>query len=263
MFGIKKGNALNIVITIFTIIVITFLITGKSKNNLTIKGFGLEIPPAVGYVNDFADIISIENEQNLNLYLKELEKKTGAEIAVATLNSLKGNNIEDVALDIGRKWAVGEKGKDNGIVILVSTGDKQMRIEVGYGLEGIIPDGKAGRIRDEYMIPFFKQDNIEQGIINGTIAVSSIIASSYNVELPSSFNVSPFEMSYSNNTSSRKTPVSNLIAFILFIIFYIILPRRGIFTYGYTDYGRGFGGSNGFGGFGGGSFGGGGSSGRW
>ena len=262
MFQRKKGNAFGLIIIVFLAIVIISLITNNPKNNNLSKS-QLEIPAEAGYVNDFAGVISIENKNNLDSYLKQLDKKTGAEVAVVTLPSLKGNSIEDVALNIGRKWGVGKKGKNNGVVILVATGDKKMRIEVGYGLEGIIPDGKAGRIRDDYMIPFFKQGETEKGIINGTFAIASEISKAYNVTIPSDFN-SLSNMSSSSQTSSEKTSGSDIFIFLIFIILFIVLPRRGLFIGGYTNYGEGFGGSSsGFSGFGGGGFGGGGASGGW
>lgn len=270
MFERKKGNAFGLIITVFLAILIISLITNNPKNNSALAKSELNIPAAVGYVNDFAGIISPENVNNLDSYLKELDNKTGAEIAVVTLASLKGNAIEDVSLNIGRKWSIGKKGKDNGIVILVATGDKKMRIEVGYGLEGVIPDGKAGRIRDDYMIPFFKQGNMEQGIINGTMVVASEIAKSYKVEMPAEFNSSITVLSdYSSQTDSIKaSPVSDFFGYLIFIIFFIIIYRNRTYVGGYSDYGSGFGGSSGgsgfdFGGFGGGDFGGGGASGGW
>jgi len=268
MFGRKKGNAFGVIIIVFLAIVIISLINNNQKNNTALVKSELNIPAAVGYVNDFAGVISAEKKNNLNFYLKELDKKTGAEIAVVTVASLKDNAIENVSLEIGRKWGVGKKGKDNGVVILVATGDKKMRIEVGYGLEGIIPDGKAGRIRDDYMIPFFKQGDMEKGIVNGTMAVASVIAKSYRVEMPADFNSSVADLAaYSSSapqTSSGKSSPLDILIFLIFIILFIILPRRGLFIGGYTNYGGGFGGSSGgFSGFGGGSFGGGGSSGSW
>lgn len=266
MSGRKKGNELSAVIAIIFIIAVIFLNLSSSKNKASVAVSMLKIPAATGYVNDFAGVISSANKSTLDSYLKELDKKTGAEVAVVTLPSLKGNSIEDVALDIGRKWGVGKKGKDNGIVILVATGDKKMRIEVGYGLEGVINDGKAGRIRDDYMIPFFRQGDMEKGIINGTIAAASEIAKSYNVEMPAEFNSSVSELSaYSSSQSQTgKSSGSDIFIFIIFIIIIMLLPRRGFFVGGYTNFGEGFGGSSGgFGGFGGGSFGGGGASGGW
>jgi uncharacterized protein len=273
MFRRKKGNAFGVIIAVFLAIVIISLIINNPKTNSNLDKSKLKIPAAVGFVNDFAGVISSGNKNNLESYLKELDAKTGAEIAVVTLASLKGNSVEDVALNIGRKWGVGKKGKDNGVVILVATGDKKMRIEVGYGLEGIIPDGKAGRIRDDYMIPFFKQGNMEQGIINGTIAVASEISKAYKVEMPAEFNSSAANLtavsSYSSQTDSVKaSPVSDFFGYLIFIIFFIIIYRNRTYIGGYSDYGSGFGGSSGgsgfdFGGFGGGDFGGGGASGGW
>ena len=112
MFQRKKGNAFGLIIIVFLAIVIISLITNNPKNNNNLSKSQLKIPAEVGYVNDFAGVISIENKNNLDSYLKQLDKKTGAEIAVVTLPSLKGNSIEDVALDIGRKWGVGKKGKN-------------------------------------------------------------------------------------------------------------------------------------------------------
>lgn len=268
MFGRKKGNAFGVIIAVFVTIVVISLINNNQKNNSNVVKSELNIPAAVGYVNDFAGVISAGNVSNLESYLKELDKKTGAEIAVVTISSLKGASIEDVSLEIGRKWGVGKKGKDNGIVILVATGDKKMRIEVGYGLEGIIPDGKAGRIRDDYMIPYFKQGDMEKGIINGTMAVASVVAKSYQVEMPAEFNSisnlsSDYPMSVPQSGSGKSSP-PDIFIFLIFIILFIVLPRRGLFMGGYTNYGEGFGGSSGsFGGFGGGCSGGGGSSGSW
>lgn len=228
-------------------------------------------PRSSNFVNDYAKVISPQNEKGLNYYLKELNDKTGAQIAVVTIPSLEGEAIEDVALNIGRTWGVGQKGKDNGVVILVSTGDRKMRIEVGYGLEGAINDGKAGRIRDDYMIPFFKQGNMEQGIINGTIAVAGEIATEYKVQMPAEFNsyvakLSKYSSSRSHRTK-RKSPVADIFFFIIIIVMFIFSPRSLLFMGmgGYSNYGGGFGGSSGggFGGFGGGSFGGGGASGGW
>lgn len=269
MFGRKKGTFADFAVFIAVFAIIISIIFGMSKNTSNLSKTGLKIPAAVGYVNDFAGVISPENKNNLESYLKELDKKTGAEVAVVTLSSLKGNAIEDVSFEIGRKWGIGKKGKNNGVVILVATGDKKMRIEVGYGLEGIIPDGKAGRIRDDYMIPFFKQGNMEQGVINGTMAVVYEIAKGYNVQMPVEFNSSLSDLSADSSSAAQtgtgKTSGSDIFVFLIFIIIFIILPRRGLFIGGFTNYGEGFGGSSGggFGGFGGGDFGGGGASGDW
>ena len=267
MSGFKKEKLISAISVLFMSAAIFLLFFYAAPAFAETK---LKIPKPAGYVNDFAGIISAQNIDNLDFYLDELENKTGAQVAVVTLSSLQGNSVEDVSLEIGRKWGVGQKGKDNGVVILVAPGDRKMRIEVGYGLEGVITDGKAGRIRDDYMIPEFRQGNYEKGIVNGAIAVASEIAAAYKAEMPESFNSSVSKLS---EYSGRIKPSGlNFIVLIIFVIFFFISPRSllwfllGFSAGGYGNYGSGFGGSSGgnnFGGFGGGSFGGGGASGSW
>ncbi|MCF7849673.1 MAG: TPM domain-containing protein, partial [Kiritimatiellales bacterium] len=96
-----------------------------------------------GFVNDFANVISASDEQQLTSMITELRQKTGAEVAVVTIQSLEGGNIDDFTNRLFEKWGVGQKGKDNGLMFLASMQDREMRIEVGYGLEGAIPDSKA------------------------------------------------------------------------------------------------------------------------
>ena len=99
-----------------------------------------------GYVSDFAHVLAPGPRAQLEHYCKSLEQQTGAELAVVTLPTLNGEPIEDVANDMFRKWGVGKKGKDEGLLLLLVTQDRRMRLEVGYGLEPIIPDGFAGSI---------------------------------------------------------------------------------------------------------------------
>lgn len=264
---LKKIKNLRINTTLFLLITVISLIFICNKVFAESK---LEIPKPVGYVNDFAGVISTENKDNLNSYLKELDKKTSAEVAVVTLTSLKGNSIEDVSLGIGRNWGIGKKGKNNGVLVLVAINDKKMRIEVGYGLEGAIPDGKAGRIRNNYMIPAFRQGNYEKGIVNGTLAIASEIAKEYKVEMPDKFNSSVAELPVPSESGQRRSSGSGSFLFLIIVILLIfrrISPLSALFLGGYSNYGEGFGGggSSGgdFGGFGGGDFGGGGASGGW
>src|SRR5574344_194540 len=140
-------------------------------------------PKPVGYVNDFADVISPKNKGIMQGYIKDLQEKTGAEVTVVTLKSLEGYPIEDVGLAIGRAWGVGQKGKNNGIVVLVAPNDHKLRIEIGYGLEGIITDSMAGRIRDNYMIPYFRNNDYNKGITAGTLEIIKEVANGYNIDL--------------------------------------------------------------------------------
>ncbi|AGC68644.1 MgtC/SapB transporter family protein [Thermoclostridium stercorarium subsp. stercorarium DSM 8532] len=108
--------------------------------------------------------------------------KTGAQVVVVTINSLNGEAIEEYSNALFRKWGIGSKKENNGVLILVSVGDRMSRIEVGYGLEGALPDGLTGRIQDNYMIPHFRDGDYGQGIANGFMAVIQQIYKEYDIK---------------------------------------------------------------------------------
>ncbi len=216
-------------------------------------------PRPYNFVNDYANVISTPNENKLNSLAEEISSKTGAEIAVVTLVTLDGYPIEDVGLSIGRQWGVGKKDKNNGALIIVAPNEKKLRIEIGYGLEGAIPDSKAGRIRDELMIPEFKKGNIEQGIIYATDEVARLIAEEYRIEI-----TGKYDLPKPQSQRSRSSENAEIIFYIVFFISLTIILDRNKRNGSGLYYGGGFGGSSGgFGGFGGGGFGGGGASGGW
>lgn len=124
----------------------------------------LEVPYLSGRIVDEANIIDASSEQNLIQLLKTHEDQTGDQIAVLTLPSLEGDSLEDFTTRVFEKWQLGQKGKDNGILFLVVPNDRKMRIEVGYGLEGKIPDAIASQIIRNVAAPAFKQQNYSGGI---------------------------------------------------------------------------------------------------
>jgi uncharacterized protein len=132
-------------------------------------------PDYQGYVNDLAGLMSAEGKNKLEARLAQLDMDTTAQIAVVTIKSLEGNTVEDYAVGLFEKWKIGQKGKDNGVLLLVAREDRKLRIEVGYGLEAIITDGRAGRIRDNDILPFFKKDQYEEGIVAGVNSLESLI----------------------------------------------------------------------------------------
>jgi len=138
---------------------------------------GQNFPEPQGFVNDFADLISSSPQAQLEEQLANFEKETTAEIAVVTVTSLDGYTVEDYAARLFEAWGIGKEDKDNGVLFLVAKEERQVRIEVGYGLEPIITDGRAGGILDDYVIPEFKAGNYEKGIINGVIAIEDYIRS--------------------------------------------------------------------------------------
>ncbi len=125
------------------------------------------IPAPTGYVNDFAGVLTSEQKNTLENFLKEYEQKTTNEIAVAIVKSLQGGEIEDFTVRTFEEWKIGKRGKDNGLLFLAAIDDRQMRIEVGYGLELYLTDGEAGEIIRNVIAPEFKKGNYYKGINDG------------------------------------------------------------------------------------------------
>jgi uncharacterized protein len=134
-----------------------------------------DFPNYQGFVNDFAGLLSADGKSLLEASLSQLEKDTTAQVAIVTMKSLDGDSIEDYSYKLFEKWGIGKKDQNNGVLFLVALDERKMRIEVGYGLEPIITDGRAGRIRDENVIPKFKTGDYEGGIIDGTAAIEKYI----------------------------------------------------------------------------------------
>ena len=119
-------------------------------------------------VNDYAGILTPEQKENLEARCKALRQKTGAQFTVVTVKSLEGGQIDDFANKLFVRWGIGEKGKNNGILLLVALQDRKARVEVGYGLEPILPDALAGRVLDQQLFPAFKQQRYFEGL-NGAV----------------------------------------------------------------------------------------------
>jgi uncharacterized protein len=135
------------------------------------------------YVLDNAKVLSAAAQNRIQVISSQLAGKTKAQVVVVTVPTLDEVPVEEYALEILRQWNVGDKQLNNGVVVLVSVNDRRSRIEVGYGLEGALPDGKTGRIQDQYMLPAFKAGDYERGILNGYAAVVEEVAKEYNVQL--------------------------------------------------------------------------------
>ena len=132
------------------------------------------------YINDYANIISKEYENYIYENSLNLYEKTGAQIVVTTVDSLEGQDIETYSLEMARNWAIGSSGSNNGVLLLLAVEDRKVRIEVGYGLEGILPDGKTGRILDEYGVPYFKDDKFETGLVEVYKSLFTNVAYEYD-----------------------------------------------------------------------------------
>jgi uncharacterized protein len=141
----------------------------------------LEVPPLTGRIVDGAHILSPELIANLSQELAMHEQHTGNQVAVLTLPSLEGEPLEEFSHRVATSWKLGQKGTDNGVLLLVVPGDRRARIEVGYGLEGVLTDAKASRIIRNEMVPHFKAGDYSQGIAAGVRAILGTIEGTYTV----------------------------------------------------------------------------------
>ena len=238
-------------------------------------GYAIEIPDTPEhYVVDLAGVIDSGVEQKLNGYLQELEQKTGAQMIVLTIDSLEGASIEDFTLNVAHdRWQLGQAGEDNGLLLTVSVNDRKYRIEVGYGLEGPLPDSFVGEVGRAYMVPYFKKGDYGTGIFSAAVVLVDTIAKETGVTITGM----PKIKRTSRYASGKKTggPFSKLLS-VLFFIFLIYMFIRHPRTFlamllfssmgGRNSHWGGGGGGGGFGSFGGGGgggFGGGGASGGW
>jgi uncharacterized protein len=137
---------------------------------------GAEFPKhPEGKVSDFAQALSSTAKDTVLTLAEDLEKTNGAQLAVVTVPSLDGLTVEEYANKLFNLWGVGHKGKDDGVLFLIAPTEHKVRIEVGYGLEGTINDGKAGRILDESVVPYFKANDYSQGIVSGSQHIAAAI----------------------------------------------------------------------------------------
>jgi uncharacterized protein len=226
------------------------------------------------YVVDLAGIVDDAVETRLDNYLRELEQKTTAQVVVLTLTSLEGEALEDFSIRTAHnQWQLGQKGKDNGVLFTVSLNDRKYRLEVGYGLEGILPDSLVGSIGREYAVPNFQKGDYTSGIYAATLAVANIIASDQGVEIAGMPKMQPARSGRARREVGIFDTILTIVILIGAVILFIRHPRLLLFLLLFSSMGGGrrsgwgggggFGGGGSFGGGGGGGFGGGGASGGW
>jgi len=226
------------------------------------------VPVARGYVSDYAGVLDDATVRDLDALIGELKAKTGAEIAVVVVSSTQPLTAFDYAMKIAEAWKPGSRGKDNGVVFLVAVRDRQMFILTGYGVEGWLPDGKVGEIRDQLVRPAFRRGDYASGIRQATQALATIIAHGEGVQL--TLGEPPIRPA----ATASIPPAVALLGLLLLLIVLMVLMRLPFLPLGPGQmrgggFGGGFGGGGfggaggGFGGFGGGGFGGGGAGGDW
>jgi uncharacterized protein len=158
------------------------------------------------WVTDMPGVLRADTIARLNSTISGFERTNGAEMAVVVIRSLDGLSIEETAVKLFELWGIGKKRKDNGLLLLWSTGDRRVRVEVGYGLEGVLPDGKVGRILDAYVMPKFRSGQFDEGLLAGVDALLGA-ARDEPVELPS-----PRSESYESRSTGIIAVVIGLLA---------------------------------------------------
>ncbi|HEY1963080.1 MAG TPA: TPM domain-containing protein [Rhizomicrobium sp.] len=228
----------------------------------------LTFPPLTGRVVDDAGILSQDTQARLTGILAQLEQKTGDQIVVATLKSLQGQDIATYGYQLGRAWGIGQKGKNNGAILIVVPSEHKVRIEVGYGLEGDLTDAASRVIIENAILPQFRAGNYDAGVEQGTVEIVRLLGGNA-VDL--SKEPAPPPPEHHEKGGVPWVILAVILIWIIFGRFFWPLfflggvGRRGNWGGGWS--GGSFGGGGGFGGGGfsggGGSFGGGGASGSW
>lgn len=231
-------------------------------------------PTSMFFVNDFAGVISESTEERIQNLGVQLQEKTTAQVVLVTIETLDGDDIDSYSNRLFESWGIGQSDNDNGILIVNAVNERLIRIEVGYGLEGALPDVAAANIRKDYMNPYLKNGDYDSGLYNGYLAVVDAVAKEYSVD------IGEFEQPVKGDTDSfsqegrveesRSSSSSNgyVILLIIFLAVDGVLFKFKIsstllkFAFYSSFFGGGRGGRGGRGGgFGGGGFGGGGFSG--
>ena len=226
--------------------------------------FSLDVPPLDGPVNDYAHMFTTSEIQELNSYLYTIDRQSDLQIAVLTIPSLEGDNLESYSIRVAEKWQIGQKGKDTGVILVIVAQDRKLRIEVGYGLEDRITDAQSSRIIRSVIAPQFKKREYGKGVLLG---VKNLVGLALQDESLVSDAVKE-----SDRQSDDSIPLPLVIFLIIIFLFGSRFMPGGLFwpllflSSGRSGGYSGRGGSGGFGGGfsgGGGRFGGGGSSGSW
>jgi len=226
--------------------------------------------PTTYYANDFANVISATDEQSINSYGLQLDEKTTAQVVVVTVASLDGVDLDTYSLGLAREWGIGTEENNNGVLILLALAERKIKIEVGYGLEGALPDAKTGRLLDTYAVPSLTKNDFSTGLKSVYYAVVNVVFDEYGVEPDENYQSIRDQYPDIVSTVNIVKIVFGIILVIIFATIFFGGGRGGRLLllsmfFGRGGRGGGFGGgfgSGGGGGFsgGGGGFGGGGGS---
>ena len=239
--SMRSNNFLRLLPLIYMLILLVYPCIARGET---------KYPKPRGAINDFAEIIPPDQERKMTLLAHEVLQKTGTAIVVATVETVGDSNPFTYANELYQAWGIGKKGEDKGVLVFLTVKERKLRIETGYGVEGILPDGLVGQIMDDHMVPFLKKNQFEMGLMNGTAALAGIIAKDAGVKLTG-------QVTYGTSRPRRSRGFGFLPILFFIILFFILSRSRGgilpLLLLMMMGGGRGFGGSGGgFGGFGGG-----------
>jgi uncharacterized protein len=229
-------------------------------------------PEPVGYVNDFTGMISPRARTLIDALARQVKAKTGAELVVATIPTTGGMDIERYSTELFMAWGIGEKGKDNGVLVLVAVEDQALWVKPGYGLEGAVPDAVAHRIYRDVLRPGFRAGRYDEALVTAGKLLAERILAEYGENLALEDSIPDRYLLTGRSGRQRRSPLLPflfvLFPFSVFILFRVLGGRRGVggrrggfWIGGVGGSSGGFGG--GFGGFGGGGCGGAGAGGGW
>ena len=221
----------------------------------------IDVPGPTGYVTDAAGVVPESYERRMEQLNQTLKQNAqGAEIAVLTVKTTGQEPVFDYGMAVAEKWKPGDKERENGVLILVSVEERRVRIFTGYGVEGVLPDGKVGDIIDKYIKPYLSKDRYGEGLLLGMVVLATEIDSD-NAGVYKKFlerSVSPSSRSRQQKREITTTDIIMMVPFIIIFLYLLIRHPRLLLLL--LIFGRGGGGGGfGGGGFGGGGFGGGGA----
>lgn len=178
---INRKNPIFGFLQVISILLFSFFLALNTVAFSDIRKSVVSFPEPVGYVNDFANVLTEVEENEINELITSLENDTKVEIAVVTIPSTEGLTIEEYANTLFNKWGIGKKGQDNGVLLLIAMKERAIRIEVGYGLEPILPDGLCGEIIRNNMVPYLKAGEVGQALLSATKRIAEIISKKQNI----------------------------------------------------------------------------------
>ncbi len=260
-FGGSKQNKNFIWILVLTFFIVAFLsFSAKSKGEQNSAAFSNESDGIYKPVLDNAGILPKAELKQLESFIANLDERTGIQIAVIIVKNLDGEDIESFSMKQAEQYKLGQKGTDNGVLLTIAMKERELRIETGYGAEGILTDAVCARIIRNKITPLFKQEKYFEGIESGIKAIASVLTSDEKMTENQS------QAENSAKEDEEENPFS-VLAFVFFVVLIFIIFGRGKnlwilpFIFGGGSSGRRN--SDSFRKGGGGSFGGGGASGRW